>query len=169
MNEVIALIKVSDLWIHGTTQIRIFIFLCSPDKPEPVRTAFAGRICQILIPASKAFQTAHSVMCLAIRFQMQNALPAILRSNPELAAGKGYHSSAEVKGNACFTCHSEHNGKDAKLIWFNAENFNHSLTGYTLSGAHAAKQCPDCHNSRYISDQKLKSKKNTYLGLMTSV
>ncbi|MFZ0473564.1 MAG: hypothetical protein WAL94_13195, partial [Bacteroidales bacterium] len=82
-----------------------------------------------------------------------------------ITAGKGYHSSSEVKENSCFTCHSEHNGKDAKLIWFNAENFNHSLTGYTLSGAHAAKECPDCHNSRYISGQKLKSKKNTWLGL----
>ena len=25
---------------------------------------------------------------------------------------KGYHSSADVKGKQCFSCHSEHNGKN---------------------------------------------------------
>ena len=93
--------------------------------------------------------------CLACHTEIQSRIDA----------GKGYHSSAEVKEYSCFNCHSEHNGKDSKLIQFNAEAFDHSLTGYTLSGAHAAIKCPDCHNSGNISGQKLKSKKNTYLGL----
>ncbi len=80
---------------------------------------------------------------------------------------KGYHSSSEVKGKECFTCHSEHNGKTFQLIRLDAGKFNHSLTGYTLSAPHAARQCQDCHNQKYITDQKLKTKKTTYLGLKT--
>ena len=82
-----------------------------------------------------------------------------------ITAQKGYHSSADVTGKSCGSCHIEHNGKNSRLIRFNTETFNHSLTGYTLTGAHAAKECPDCHNTGYITVQKLKSRKNTYLGL----
>jgi hypothetical protein len=78
---------------------------------------------------------------------------------------KGYHSTSEVIGKECYTCHSEHNGKDFKLIRLDAAEFDHSITGYTLSDPHAAIQCLDCHNQKYIKDQKLKTKKLTYLGL----
>jgi hypothetical protein len=78
---------------------------------------------------------------------------------------KGYHSSSEVNGKDCFTCHTEHNGKTFKLIRFDIGKFNHSLTGFSLSPPHAARQCQDCHNQKYITDQKIKTKKNTYLGL----
>ena len=78
---------------------------------------------------------------------------------------KGYHSSPDVTGKECFSCHSEHNGKTFQLIRLEAGKFNHTLTGYTLSVPHAVKQCQDCHNQKYISDQKLKTKKRTYLGL----
>ncbi len=78
---------------------------------------------------------------------------------------KGYHSSSDVNGKDCYTCHSEHNGKDFQLIRLDASKFDHSLTGYTLSVPHAEKQCRDCHNQKYITEQKYKTKKNTYLGL----
>lgn len=78
---------------------------------------------------------------------------------------KGYHSSSEVNGKECFACHSEHNGKNFKLIRIDEVKFDHSLTGYTLSAPHAAKQCRDCHNQKYLSDQKFRALKNTYLGL----
>ncbi len=93
--------------------------------------------------------------CLACHTEIQS----------RITAQKGYHSSADVTGKSCGSCHNEHNGKDARLMRFNTETFNHSLTGYTLTGAHAAVDCPDCHNSGFISVQKLKSRKNTYLGL----
>jgi hypothetical protein len=93
--------------------------------------------------------------CLACHTEIQS----------RITAQKGYHSSADVTGKSCGSCHIEHNGKNSKLIRFNAEAFNHSLTGYSLTGAHAAKDCPDCHNSGFITVQKLKSRKNTYLGL----
>ena len=80
---------------------------------------------------------------------------------------KGYHSSSEVTVKECFSCHSEHNGKNFKLIRFDATKFNHTITGYQLSTPHAKKQCTDCHNTKNIVDQKIKSKKSSYLGLGT--
>jgi hypothetical protein len=78
---------------------------------------------------------------------------------------KGYHSSDEAKGIECIACHSEHNGKDFQLIHLDIKSFDHKSTGYTLSKPHARQDCKVCHNSKNIADQKLKSKKNTYLGL----
>jgi len=80
---------------------------------------------------------------------------------------KGYHSSTEVKGKNCSTCHNEHHGRTFKLIRFEAEKFNHNLAGYKLEGAHAKKTCRDCHKPEHIKVAELKKKKYTYLGLDT--
>ncbi len=80
---------------------------------------------------------------------------------------KGYHVSADVKGKDCIACHSDHHGKNFQLIRLDIAKFDHSLTGYALSVPHSKKQCIDCHNVKFISDQKIKEKKYTYLGIGT--
>jgi hypothetical protein len=80
---------------------------------------------------------------------------------------KGYHASTDVRGKECFVCHSDHNGKNFQLIRLDITKFDHSLTGYSLSVPHAKKGCKDCHNTKFIADQKLKAKKSTYLGVNT--
>ncbi|MBK7713220.1 MAG: cytochrome C [Bacteroidales bacterium] len=87
--------------------------------------------------------------------------------NERISSRKGYHSSSDVKGKQCFSCHSEHNGKNFQLIRLDINKFDHKLTGYTLSAPHAKKECKDCHASKFIGEAKLKSKKNTYLGVKT--
>ena len=87
--------------------------------------------------------------------------------NERISANKGYHASSDVKGKQCFSCHSEHNGKDFKLIRFDTEKFDHRLTGFPLSLPHSKKECKDCHAAKYIGDTKLKSKTGTYLGVKT--
>ena len=82
-------------------------------------------------------------------------------------AGKGYHASSEVKNKECSKCHSDHHGTDFKMIRFEPEKFNHTLTGYKLEGAHSKKKCADCHKPAFIADAKIKQKKTTYLGLST--
>ena len=78
---------------------------------------------------------------------------------------KGYHASPDVKGKECFVCHNDHHGKNFQLIRQDITKFDHSLTGYSLSVPHAKKGCKDCHNTKFIADQKLKAKKSTYLGV----
>jgi nitrate/TMAO reductase-like tetraheme cytochrome c subunit len=84
-----------------------------------------------------------------------------------MSENKGYHASAEVKGKQCIACHSDHNGKNFQLVRLDITKFDHNLTGYSLSVPHAKKECKDCHNAKYISDQKIKAKTYTYLGVGT--
>jgi hypothetical protein len=80
---------------------------------------------------------------------------------------KGYHSSSDVKGKLCIVCHSEHNGKNFQLIRLDTAKFDHNLTGYSLSVPHGKRVCKDCHVATHISEQKLKTRKNSYLGVKT--
>ncbi|MCA9727673.1 MAG: cytochrome c3 family protein [Candidatus Eisenbacteria bacterium] len=89
-----------------------------------------------------------------------------------LAAGRGLHAQPEYR--ECGTCHVEHHGRDFALIYWpeGPEKLDHRLTGYPLDGAHAQKQCRDCHRPENIveSDSLLKAGKDltrTYLGLGT--
>jgi len=81
--------------------------------------------------------------------------------------GKGYHSSSEVKGKECVTCHSDHNGRNFRMIRLDTEKFDHDLTGYKLSLPHSEKDCNACHNTGFIVDPTVRSKANTFLGLNT--
>ena len=82
-----------------------------------------------------------------------------------IAAKKGYHASSEVEGGECALCHSEHNGKNFRLVNLDVNTFDHDLTGYHLSVPHSKKACNDCHTPAHISDPKLKARKKTYLGV----
>ena len=77
----------------------------------------------------------------------------------------GYHSSSEVKGKDCATCHSEHHGRKFDMIRFDEDNFKHQLTDYELTGAHKKIDCRKCHISDFIEDRDLKKRSETYLGL----
>jgi hypothetical protein len=81
---------------------------------------------------------------------------------------KGYHVSSEVKGKECTVCHSDHHGRNFQMIRFDIAKFDHNNTGYSLSVPHAKKKCEDCHNIKFIADQKIKVKKFTYMGLGTA-
>lgn len=80
---------------------------------------------------------------------------------------KGYHASAEVKGKDCFSCHSDHHGRNFQIIRFDAEKFDHQLTGYKLTGAHVKQDCISCHKDERIESADLRKKEKTYLGLKT--
>jgi nitrate/TMAO reductase-like tetraheme cytochrome c subunit len=104
---------------------------------------------------------------LGNKVSVEKCLSCHTEIKDRIVAQKGYHSSAEVKGKLCFSCHSEHNGKNFQLVRFDISKFDHSLTGYQLTVPHARKECKDCHATKNITDQKLKSKKFTYLGVNT--
>ncbi len=80
-------------------------------------------------------------------------------------ADKGFHSSSEVKDKNCWSCHSEHNGRNFRIVNFDPDKFEHSKAGFNLEGKHDSIKCGECHTPKFISDPKLKKLKNTYLGL----
>jgi len=81
---------------------------------------------------------------------------------------KGFHTSVGVKGKQCISCHSEHHGLTFEMVRFDVKNFNHSLTGYELKGAHKGVDCAQCHAPANMTDIKLKLNPDTYLGLNPS-
>ncbi len=54
----------------------------------------------------------------------------------------GFHAN---KGNSCEVCHADHRGRDAGLIRLEEDSFDHSETGFELTGEHANLACDDCH------------------------
>jgi hypothetical protein len=53
------------------------------------------------------------------------------------------------------------------MVRFNTETFDHKLTGYPLTGAHADQYCEDCHKPEFIAGETIRDKQETYLGLNT--
>lgn len=59
---------------------------------------------------------------------------------------EGFHGRLEEK--ECRTCHTEHKGRNAKIVVLDTNKFDHSKTDYPLKDAHAKQdkvKCNDCH------------------------
>lgn len=82
--------------------------------------------------------------------------------------GRGFHSSSNVKAKECFACHSEHHGRNFKIIRFDKSNFDHNITGFRLTGKHAAIDCKECHQEKFIFNISIKRRNNSYLGLKSN-
>lgn len=64
-----------------------------------------------------------------------------------IQAGRGFHADQSAP---CTECHSDHNGARASLTTDAARAaFDHGLTGFSLSGAHAPleRTCQSCHDT----------------------
>ncbi|MFC1475006.1 cytochrome c3 family protein [Candidatus Zixiibacteriota bacterium] len=90
----------------------------------------------------------------------------------QIKDGKGYHYKiVHEEGKICFSCHSDHAGRDFDLIrWPDKINtFDHNLTGYSLKGKHKEQDCRDCHHpGNIVDDLKLNNDLSiikTFLGL----
>jgi hypothetical protein len=69
-----------------------------------------------------------------------------------ISAGKGFHKE---KGEECAACHQEHNGETVQLIQWDIEEFDHSETGYLLTGSHRkVTDCEKCHTSANAPPRK---------------
>lgn len=81
---------------------------------------------------------------------------------------KGYHVSKEIAGKECVSCHSDHHGRKFEIIRFDKNSFDHTLTGYELLGAHKKQDCEKCHKTDFITNEEVKKKKSTFMGLQTN-
>ena len=97
-----------------------------------------------------------------------------LECHEEIAAmrsgGKGLHAGDDY--GKCNQCHVEHQGRDYELVYWpeGIEGFDHTVTGFALTGKHAARKCRDCHTTKHVQDPgALKSQgkdpNRTFLGL----
>jgi len=65
----------------------------------------------------------------------------------DVSAQRGFHGRLAGASTSlqCHACHSEHLGRDADIVKFSRDQFDHSRTDFVLQGAHAAVTCDSCH------------------------
>lgn len=66
----------------------------------------------------------------------------------DLNAHQGFHGrSGLIHEKQCRECHTEHKGRDFDIVRFETEIFDHDLTDFSLTGAHANSRarCDTCH------------------------
>jgi hypothetical protein len=82
-----------------------------------------------------------------------------------IAQKKGYHFSKEVGEKECCACHSDHHGRNFKIVNFDKDKFDHTKAGYELLGKHKEIECTSCHKSEFIKTKISQNKGFSYLGL----
>ena len=83
--------------------------------------------------------------------------------------GEGLHANV---ARDCAGCHGDHLGRGTDIAAFDEPRFRHALTGWTLTGEHAALDCRSCHTPSRITDSEVRRRKaragrlaDTFLGL----
>ena len=67
----------------------------------------------------------------------------------DIAAHAGFHGrSPEVATSQCRRCHTDHVGRDASIIFFDATLFDHALSEFPLTGGHVGLACASCHTEK---------------------
>lgn len=62
---------------------------------------------------------------------------------------KGLHGKiTDINTRSCSTCHHEHRGREADIVPFDRDSFDHDRTDFELRGTHAQITCNDCHDSK---------------------
>lgn len=64
----------------------------------------------------------------------------------DIAEKRGFHGRIQEK-KECRECHTEHKGRDAKIVIFDSLKFDHKQTDFELKGGHLKEKvkCKDCH------------------------
>jgi hypothetical protein len=67
----------------------------------------------------------------------------------DVRAGAGFHGRMPgAKTGQCQACHSEHHGRKADIVHLDPARFDHSLTDFALTDAHAVVACDACHQPK---------------------
>lgn len=64
----------------------------------------------------------------------------------DVRSRKGYHG--RLKDHECRTCHTDHKGRDARIVVFDKTGFKHDETGFALEDKHRATKCEGCHKPK---------------------
>lgn len=61
----------------------------------------------------------------------------------DVRAGAGFHG--RLKGRDCRRCHTDHRGREARIVQLEEKAFDHAATDFALRGKHTAASCASCH------------------------
>jgi nitrate/TMAO reductase-like tetraheme cytochrome c subunit len=107
--------------------------------------------------------------CHILGKQVQSAKCLVCHTEIQqlISSTSGYHSWNDVKTKECWSCHSEHHGRNFRIINFNPDGFDHNKSGFHLDGKHSQLKCTDCHQDKFIANNLFRKRQGTYLGLST--
>ena len=58
----------------------------------------------------------------------------------------GFHG--RLKPQPCRSCHTDHKGRAARIVEFDRQKFDHTLSDYVLRGKHQKVECDKCHEPK---------------------
>jgi hypothetical protein len=66
----------------------------------------------------------------------------------DIEASTGYHGlHPDASKDKCASCHTDHEGRDAKIVILDEPSFDHRFTDFETVGAHLEAACTDCHKN----------------------
>ena len=63
----------------------------------------------------------------------------------DVRTGQGFHG--RLKERNCRECHTDHKGRDARIVALDEKRFDHTRTDFLLRGKHANEPCDNCHRA----------------------
>ena len=66
----------------------------------------------------------------------------------DVRAGSGFHGRLKDGGRECRSCHTDHRGRDAKIVILDERKFDHGQTDFPLRGKHRGETCASCHRAK---------------------
>lgn len=82
-----------------------------------------------------------------VRFSKEAQNSLCLDCHKEVAADVkargGFHG--RLKPQSCKECHTDHKGRDARIVELNEKTFDHKQTDFQLRGKHETVKCASCH------------------------
>jgi hypothetical protein len=66
----------------------------------------------------------------------------------DVVSKKGFHGKSIKLNSECKTCHTDHKGRNVKIVLFNKQDFNHNDTDFKLKGHHQNIDCSSCHTAK---------------------
>lgn len=120
------------LAIAANVQARSFESLIMPGKLIEGHAKYEDECKQCHRPFSKQSQ---NVLCLDCHEKVAE----------DVDGKKGFHGLNRLGETECSSCHADHKGRDAKVMQFSTDTFDHDLTDYPLKGMHGGVGCNACH------------------------
>ena len=67
----------------------------------------------------------------------------------DLKSREGFHGRLkDIESRPCKSCHTDHKGRDFKIVLLDKDTFDHGKTDFQLKGAHNKVECGACHKPK---------------------
>ncbi|MGD8349814.1 MAG: hypothetical protein PVI79_11280, partial [Gammaproteobacteria bacterium] len=128
--------------------ILVLCFACSENLPalELEKIFMPGE----LISGHRKFESECTLCHVRMRDTTQ---PMLCRDchkkiDEDMREKRGYHGKDKNAHQLeCKTCHADHKGRNARIVWLDSDRFDHRLTDFPLAGKHALTECSACHQT----------------------